>query len=43
MIPYGKHEITNEDLDSVIDALKSDFITQGPEIVNFEKNMYISD
>ncbi|MDC0225475.1 UDP-4-amino-4,6-dideoxy-N-acetyl-beta-L-altrosamine transaminase [Gammaproteobacteria bacterium] len=36
MIPYGKHEITKEDLDSVIDALKSDFITQGPLVPKFE-------
>ena len=37
MIPYGKQEITQEDIDSVVDVLKSDFITQGPAIPGFEK------
>jgi hypothetical protein len=36
-IPYGKQEITQEDIDSVINVLKSDFLTQGPEIDKFEK------
>ena len=35
-IPYGKHEITNEDIESVIRVLKSDTLTQGPEISKFE-------
>jgi len=38
MIPYGKHEVTKEDLDSVIEALKSDFITQGPLVTEFEES-----
>jgi UDP-4-amino-4,6-dideoxy-N-acetyl-beta-L-altrosamine transaminase len=37
-IPYGKQNITQEDIDSVIEVLKSDFLTQGPEIEKFEKN-----
>jgi UDP-4-amino-4,6-dideoxy-N-acetyl-beta-L-altrosamine transaminase len=37
MIPYGKQHITNEDIDAVVNALKSDFLTQGPEIAKFEK------
>lgn len=36
-IPYGKQEITQQDIDVVIDALKSDFLTQGPQIAAFEK------
>ena len=36
MIPYGKQEIDQEDIDAVISVLKSDFLTQGPEIKNFE-------
>lgn len=36
MIPYGKQHITQEDIDAVISALKSDFITQGPKIAEFE-------
>ena len=29
-IPYGKQKITEEDIDSVVKILKSDFLTQGP-------------
>jgi UDP-4-amino-4,6-dideoxy-N-acetyl-beta-L-altrosamine transaminase len=36
-IPYGKQEITQQDIEVVIDALKSDFLTQGPQIAAFEK------
>lgn len=36
MIPYGKQEITQEDIDSVVDVLKSDYLTQGPQVPNFE-------
>jgi UDP-4-amino-4,6-dideoxy-N-acetyl-beta-L-altrosamine transaminase len=35
-IPYGKQEITNEDVSAVINVLKSDFLTQGPKILEFE-------
>ena len=35
-IPYGKQNITEEDIKSVIDVLKSNFLTQGPEIEHFE-------
>jgi dTDP-4-amino-4,6-dideoxygalactose transaminase len=37
MIPYGKQHITVEDIEAVVRALKSDFLTQGPEIATFEK------
>jgi UDP-4-amino-4,6-dideoxy-N-acetyl-beta-L-altrosamine transaminase len=37
MIPYGKQHITSEDIEAVVKALQSDFLTQGPEITNFEK------
>jgi UDP-4-amino-4,6-dideoxy-N-acetyl-beta-L-altrosamine transaminase len=36
MIPYGKQNITQEDIDTVVSILKSDFLTQGPTIANFE-------
>jgi len=39
MIPYGKQEITQDDIDSVIEVLKSDFITQGPAVIQFEKTI----
>lgn len=35
-IPYGKQNITAEDIQSVIDTLQSDFLTQGPKIKEFE-------
>lgn len=37
MIPYGKQNITQEDIDAVTEVLKSDFLTQGPKIQEFEK------
>ena len=37
MIPYGRQHITDDDINAVVKALKSDFLTQGPEIANFEK------
>lgn len=37
MIPYGRQEISQEDIDSVIRVLKSDFLTQGPQVPRFEK------
>lgn len=33
---YGRHEITQEDIDAVVETLKSDFLTQGPKIEEFE-------
>ena len=36
-IPYGKQSITEDDISSVVEALKSDFLTQGPRISKFEK------
>lgn len=37
MIPYGRQEINQEDIDAVIDVLKSDFLTQGPQVPRFEE------
>jgi UDP-4-amino-4,6-dideoxy-N-acetyl-beta-L-altrosamine transaminase len=37
MIPYGKQNITEEDIQAVSKALKGDFLTQGPTILEFEK------
>lgn len=39
MIPYGKQEITQQDIDAVVDVLKSDFLTQGPQVPAFEKTL----
>lgn len=35
-IPYGRQNITQEDLEAVISTLKSDYLTQGPKIAEFE-------
>lgn len=37
MIPYGKQDIDQQDIDSVLEVLKSDFLTQGPKVPEFEK------
>jgi len=37
MIPYGRQEITNSDIDEVTKVLRSNFLTQGPMVPNFEK------
>lgn len=36
-IPYGRQNITEEDIEAVVAALKSDFLTQGPKIKEFEE------
>ena len=38
IIPYGRQNITEEDIKSVERVLRSDFLTQGPEVPNFESN-----
>lgn len=39
VIPYGKQDISQQDIDSVVDVLKSDFLTQGPQVPAFEKTL----
>ena len=39
MIPYGRQEISDKDIESVVKVLKSDFITQGPITIEFEKKV----
>lgn len=39
MIPYGRQDITNEDIEEVIKVLRSDFLTQGPVVPKFEKSV----
>ena len=36
MIPYGKQSISDEDIQEVVNVLRSDWITQGPAIARFE-------
>ena len=37
MIPYGRQSISEEDIQAVVDTLKSDFLTQGPAVPAFEQ------
>lgn len=37
MIPYGRQEITQQDIDAVVAVLQSDFLTQGPVVPRFER------
>lgn len=37
MIPYGKQSIGDDDIQAVVDVMKSDFLTTGPKIEEFEK------
>lgn len=39
MIPYGKQQITQDDIDSVVKVLQSDFLTQGPQVPLFESKL----
>lgn len=36
MIPYGRQDITQADIDAVVSVLQSDFLTQGPMVPRFE-------
>ena len=36
MIPYGRQDISDADIEAVIDVLRSDFLTQGPAVPAFE-------
>jgi UDP-4-amino-4,6-dideoxy-N-acetyl-beta-L-altrosamine transaminase len=37
MIPYGRQDINQADIDAVVEVLRSDFLTQGPVVPAFEK------
>lgn len=37
MIPYGRQDITQDDIDAVVKVLRSDFLTQGPMVPRFEE------
>lgn len=36
-IPYGRQSVEDDDIQAVVETLKSDWITQGPKIAEFEK------
>jgi len=37
MIPYGRQDISQDDIDAVIEVLRSDWLTQGPKVPEFEQ------
>lgn len=37
MIPYGRQDINQQDINAVVEVLKSDFLTQGPQVPAFEQ------
>ena len=39
MISYGKQSINQDDIDAVVDVLKSNFLTQGPKVEEFENDL----
>lgn len=39
MIPYGRQQITQADIDAVVEVLRSDFLTQGPQVPRFEQEI----
>ncbi len=39
MIPYGRQDITQADIDAVVGVLQSDFLTQGPMVPRFEQTV----
>lgn len=39
MIPYGHQDVTQADIDAVVEVLRSDFLTQGPAISRFEQEV----
>jgi UDP-4-amino-4,6-dideoxy-N-acetyl-beta-L-altrosamine transaminase len=36
MIPYGHQDVTQSDIDAVVEVLRSDYLTQGPAVPRFE-------
>ena len=39
MIPYGRQDISQADIDAVVEVLQSDFLTQGPKVPEFERKV----
>src|SRR5688500_4723211 len=37
MIPYGRQHIDEQDIQAVVDVLRSDYLTQGPIVERFEE------
>jgi UDP-4-amino-4,6-dideoxy-N-acetyl-beta-L-altrosamine transaminase len=39
LIPYGRQSISEEDIEAVVEVLRSDFLTQGPAVPAFEESV----
>lgn len=39
MIPYGRQQVTDDDIAKVVETLKSDFLTQGSQVPIFEEKL----
>ena len=39
MLPYGRQEITQEDIEAVVQVLRTEFLTQGPQVPHFEEQL----
>lgn len=39
IIPYGRQDINQEDIDAVVQVIRSDFLTQGPVVPQFEQTV----
>lgn len=37
MIPYGRQDVTEADIEAVVEVLRSDYLTQGPVVPRFEQ------
>ena len=37
MIPYGRQDVIEEDIEAVCEVLRSDYLTQGPKVGEFER------
>jgi len=37
LLPYGHQQIDDEDINAVVEALRSDWITTGPKVAEFEE------
>jgi dTDP-4-amino-4,6-dideoxygalactose transaminase len=38
-IPYGRQNITESDVEVIVDVLKGDYLTQGPSVEKFEQEL----
>ena len=39
MSPYGRHSINDADIEAVVNALRSDWLTTGPLVEDFEASL----